>query len=284
MKKLITALALATTLGGSFLPNVAYAEEVSPTPSNDRKQFQQQIKDGRKEFRQNIKDERKNFKQGVKETKKEFKFDLRDLFKNKKASEEAKRKGQAGHLSGATITAISSNSLTVKKDQKTYTITISSQTKILRHFWGKSKLSEFSVDDKINVWGKWTDDTKTTLDALVLRNLSIMKRHGVFFGEVSSLGSNSFVIKSINRGDQTVLYGTNTKFEDRRGTQISASDTKVGNKIRVKGLWDKANKKITEVEQVKNFSFPTRSTSLEPTAIVTVTTTAAPTLTVTPTP
>lgn len=284
MKKLLTAFILAAILGAIAIP-MAFAEEVTPTPAADKKQFHQQVKQERKEFRQEVKGERKDFREGVKDAKKELKLDLKELFKNKKASEEARRKekGKAGHLTGAEITAINGSTLTVTKEGKTYTINTSSKTKIQRHFWGKSDLSEFSVGNKVNVWGKWTDDSKTTLDANMLRNLSIMKRHGVFFGTVSSITGGSFVIKSLNRGDQTVLYGANTKFEDRRGTKISASDLKVGHKIRVKGLWDKSNKKITEVEQVKDFSLPNKE-KLSPTPSVTVTTTVTPTATVTPTP
>jgi sRNA-binding protein len=265
MKKLITAAALAATFGASFLP-VAYADHdngknIRKDFKQDRQQLRKDIKEDKQDFRDKIKDERKDFK----------------------ASEAAKiksLKNKFGHLNGATVSGVSSSSFTVTKDGKTYTINTSDKTQFRRHFWGKSSLSELSTGDKVNVWGKWTDDAQTTLDARLVRNLSVMKRRGVFMGQIKSLGSGSFVLQSINRGDQTVSYGSSTKLVNRKEATIAASDLKVGDKVKVKGMWDKANNTITEVSQVKDFSLPAK-TMVTPTPNVTVTVT--PTLTVTPT-
>ncbi len=257
MRKFITTVTLATILGASALPMPALAEG----PLGGLKATIQQE-------HQNIKDERKDLHQDVKDLHGDVK-DLRSDLKDKRASETAKRKlNRPGHLIGAEITAINGASLTVTKDGKTYTITTSSQTKFLRHFWGKSEEGEFSVGNKVNVWGKWTDEGQTTLDATMIRNLSIMKRRGVFLGEITSLGSGSFVLKSVNRGDQTVLYSSTTKFVNRKEQTIAASDLKAGDKVRVKGLWDKSNNKITEVSQVKDFSLPKREPKVTPSPTV----------------
>ncbi len=257
MKRFITTLTIVTTLGASIFSTLAFAEN----SENGRGQ----IKDARKEMHQNIKNERKEFRQEVK--------DVRNDLKDKRASEAAKRKlNKVGHLINAEITAINGSSLTVVKDGKTYIVNTSSQTKFLRHFWGKSETNEFSVGNKVNVWGKWADEGQTTIDARMIRNLSIMKRHGVFMGEIISATAGSFVLKSLNRGDQTVLYGSTTKFVNRKEQTIAASELKVGDKVRVKGLWDKSNNKITEVSQVKDFSLPERvKVSVTPTVAVTAT-------------
>lgn len=271
MKKFITATAVIATIGSSFLP-VAYAER----GNNDaRKDLHNQIKQERQQFHQETKENRQELHNKVQEMRKEF-----------KASEAAKmkdKKGKVGHFTGGTVSAVNGSSFTLTKDGKTITVNTSSDTKFIRHFWGKSSLSELSVGDKVNVWGKWTDDTQTTLDAKLVRNLSVMKRFGVFFGQISSLGSGGFVMHTLNRGDLTVTIGS-AKLVNRKEQAISASDLKSGDRVRVKGVWDKVNKKLTEVTQVKDFSLPQKGTGATPTPTASVTATPTVTVTVTPTP
>ena len=188
-------------------------------------------------------------------------------------------KSQVAKIIGGEITSISGTSLNIGKDGKTYTVNTDSNTHFQRHYWGKSSLAEFSVGNKVNVQGKFTDDAKTTILARLIRNLSIMKRHGVFLGDVTVKNSNNFVIKSKERGDQTVYFTGTTKFVKRNEEVMTYADLQVGHRVRVKGLWDKSLNKITEVVQVKDFSLPPK-----PTKVGSPTSTVTPTLTSTPTP
>ena len=54
---------------------------------------------------------------------------------------------------------------------------------------------------------------------------------------------------------KTVYFGT-AKFVERKETSITLSDLKIGDRVRVKGVWDKTLNKITEVTQIKDFSIP----------------------------
>ncbi len=194
---------------------------------------------------------------------------LENVRENKETIKE-KIKSKRATLIG-TITSLSTSQVTlaVTKGEmtgKSVVVNITSETKILRRFEGKSTLAEFSINDEINVLGKWTDDIKTALDAKVIRNLSIQKRHGSFIGTIGSLGTNSFVINSVERGPQTVTISSSTRLVDRREQSIVFSDLVEGNRIRVKGLWDKKNNTITEVRQVKNFSLPIKPNEPSPTA------------------
>lgn len=182
-------------------------------------------------------------------------------------------KGTRVHLVDAEVTAVSDTTLTVKKDDKTYTVNTDAKTKFRRHFWGRSELTEFSVGNIVNIWGTWADETQTTINAKMIRNLSIMKRHGVFFGTIKTVGDNSFVITSVHRGDQAVTLATTTKLINRREQAITFGDLQVGHRIRVKGLWDKSQNTVTEVRQVKDFSLPPQTEK---------TTTTTPTATETP--
>ena len=177
---------------------------------------------------------------------------LRDQFKQKLDS----LRSQIAKIIGGEITAISGTTLIVSKDGKTYTVNTDSNTHFQRHFWGKSSLDEFSVGNKVNVHGKFTDDAKTTILARLIRNLSIMKRHGVFHGDVTTKNSDNFVINSKNRGDQTVFFTGSTKFVKRNQETMTYADLQVGHRVRVRGLWDKTLSKISETVQVKAFNLP----------------------------
>src|SRR3989338_7962716 len=233
-----------------------------PSPANARNSFAigSTIRLERKELK-------KEFKGEVKGLRDEFKKKLEDL------------KSQVAKIIGGEITAISGTSLTVNKDAKTYTVNTDANTHFQRHYWGKSSLAEFSVGNKVNVQGKFTDDTKITVLARLIRNLSIMKRHGVFLGDVTVKNSDNFIINSKQRGDQTVYFSGSTKFVKRNEEAMIYADLQLSHRVRIKGIWDKTLNQITETVQVKDFTLPPK-----PTKAAGPTTTVTPTLTSTPTP
>jgi hypothetical protein len=142
------------------------------------------------------------------------------------------------------------------RDGKIYQVNMTEKTQLRRRFWGKSSLSEFSVGDEVNVIGRFTDETKTTIDAVLIRNLSIQRRWGVFFGEVLSKEGSVLTIKTIGRGELKVYLTNSTKLVNRRGETITLNDIQVGHRIRVKGVWNKDLKEIKETEEIKDFSLP----------------------------
>ena len=157
-----------------------------------------------------------------------------------------------------TLQAINGSVLTVaSNDGKTYTVNVTSTTQIRRDFWGKSSLSELNVGDKLNIIGKWTDTNQTTVEAKLVRDTSIQKRWGVFFGKVTAKNSDNFVFQSINRGLQTVYFGS-AKFIERNQTTMTYTDLNIGDEVRVKGVWDKTLNKIENVDEIKDFSLPVK--------------------------
>lgn len=167
-----------------------------------------------------------------------------------------KFKGKAAKIIGGQITAINGSVLTVEKDGTNFTVNTASNTQLRRHFWGKSELNEFSVGNTVNVWGSWTDDSKTAITARLIRNTSIQKRKGVFMGTIKSKGTDTFVLTSLQRGDQTVVVSSSTKLTDRRNQTIPFADLQAGHKVQVRGLWDKSANKVTEVTHIRDFSIP----------------------------
>lgn len=159
-----------------------------------------------------------------------------------------------GKLINTVLTSIDGSNLTVTLGGKTYTITTSGKTDFRRLYWGKSALSEMSVNDKLNISGKFTDSTRTVMAATWVRDLSIMKRFGVFSGKITTLNTDNFVFNADKRGTQIVMFDQNTKFTNKTNKTISYSNLQVGDRVKVKGEWDKTLNKITQVTLVKDGS------------------------------
>ena len=159
-----------------------------------------------------------------------------------------------------TVTAKTSSipgTLTITKDSKTYTVNVDTNTQLRRRFWGKATWDEISVGDMVNVIGQWADDAHTTINARLVRDTSIQKKFGVFFGTVSANGGSTITITTA-RGTETVSISSSTKLVNRKEQTILITDIKVGNKVRVRGLWDMKLNTITEVNIVKDYSLPTK--------------------------
>lgn len=223
MNKRLLAVSLALSIAIATLP--VFAEDnLSITPPGR----------GRR-LLNNIRNDRKDLNQDVKQA----------------------NKGKGARLLGAIVTGVNGSTLTVTMNGKTYTINTDSSTVFRRHFWGKSSLSEISVNDQVNVWGKWSDDAKTTIQAKMVRDLSIMKRFGTFVGTISNLSGSAFTLNTVHRGVQAVTLNGSTKCVDRKMQVINCTtDLKNDHRVRVKGMWDKKNNTITEVTQVKDYSLP----------------------------
>jgi hypothetical protein len=199
---------------------------ISITPGEFRKEIKKEVKE--KIENKGLLDKVKNF------LKKNLRF-------------EARVKGK--------ITAIGTNSFSINGDDGTFQINITDKTQILRKFGGKSNLSEYSVGDEVMVIGKFTDDTKTAIDAKVIRNLSIQKRRGAFFGTVLTKETNSFTMQTLKLGVQTIYFDS-AKFIKRNEETMTYADLKLGHRVRIKGVWDKTLNEIREVNQIKDFSIP----------------------------
>lgn len=209
------------------------------------------------EFRDNIQNSFRRVLPATTENRFEERNEIRE--ENRVGTKDAgllKRANERrGVLGSAKVSAINGTSLTVQQGDKTYTVMTSAETKYKRKFWGESSFAEISVNDVINVVGKWNNETKTEINALWIRNLSVQKRYGVFFGEVKSLSDGSFVMSTAKREDHTVTVGS-ASLVNRREETIVLGDILVGHKVRIKGMWDSANKTVTEVKQIKDFSLP----------------------------
>ena len=166
--------------------------------------------------------------------------------------------GQA-RIPGATVGAVGTNTLTISKNGKSMTVNILATTKLRRKFWGNAVLGEISVNDLVNVWGSWTDNTQSIINARLVRDVSIQRRNGVFVGTVTTLTSAGWVMETFNRGTQMATVSSTTKFSNRTGKLITQADVAVGNMVRVRGMWDNKLNTITEITAVKDYSIPVKA-------------------------
>jgi hypothetical protein len=195
----------------------------------------------------------------IKEEIKERRGDLKDLIASKTAQIKNFISNRAVIKEGV-VTGKGSNTLTVTSEGKTVTVNIDSNTRLRRRFYGKATIGEISINDKLNITGKWTDENHTAINANLIRDMSIQKRFGVFVGDVTAINGSDITINSLHRGTQKVTISQTTKIENRKEQTISQTDVIVGHKIRVKGMWDSANNTVTEVSQVKDYSLPIKVT------------------------
>jgi hypothetical protein len=231
--------------------------------------------------------------------KKQAVQNLREQFKQIIASRVGDLKkmfGEQAVLRSALVTAKNGSTLTVTDDGKTYSVKVTDATKIRRRYFGKSNAGDLETGHLLNIVGTFTDENKNTVNAKLIRDLSIMKRHGVFIGNVTQINGNTITLDTVNRGTFTVTMNSASEVVNRRMENMPLSDVKSGHRIRIKGLWDKVNKTVTEVSQLKDYSVPTpvkgedngdpeeKKRKTTPTVTPAVSPTVKPTSTVTPTP
>ncbi len=160
-------------------------------------------------------------------------------------------------MKAAQIIEVGNDSLKVSIFDYKYKIDIAN-ARLVRHFWGDSEIDEFSPGDIINVSGYLDSQDNYLVHAKTIRNVSIQKRHDIFKGTIESLGTEkaSFVLKTENRGSQTVVVTSETRIiktetavckqEPCPPAEINASfsDLQVGMKVIVRGIWDRTLAKI----------------------------------------
>jgi len=169
---------------------------------------------------------------------------------------EYKYMNKRAELSDVKVTAKDATSITVDNGEANIKVTFQPNIHYRRKFWGKSSLAEISIGDKVDVIGRWANETKTEIKAVLIRNLSIQRRFGAYFGEVKSINDTGFVMTTIHKGEETVTIDATTKLINREEKVITKDDILVGHKIRIKGLWDSIKFTITGVTEIKDFSIP----------------------------
>src|SRR5262245_42758198 len=156
-------------------------------------------------------------------------------FRNIKADEHRKN----GH--GGTVTAVSSNSFTMKlRDNSTVTVNISTDTKIMMILSKQLlQLADIHVNDRVFVKG---DMNGTQIDAnkvfVIPANTHPAR---IPKGTVTAVSGNTVTVQTNNHGvisSVTVNTDANTTVKKADGSAGTMADVTVGSSVKVKGLWD----------------------------------------------
>lgn len=158
---------------------------------------------------------------------------------------------------GAKVSSVSASSIMATTSWGTasvpWTVNISSNTEMNRRFGGKLQMSEISVGDFISFQGDLVQGSSGfVVNAKVVKNWSVQKVKADSFGSVSSINSTaqSFVlVAGGDRGTITVNVVSSTSIMKGDSKAVFA-DIKVGDKIRVNGLYNSLTK-ILEADKVK---------------------------------
>ncbi len=168
---------------------------------------------------------------------------------NRGRQEEAlrhKRRVDVAVALGGKVTVINGTMLTlVATNGSTYSIDASA-AKFIRRFGGTMVLGDIQVNDQLFVTGSLTG---TVVKAKVVQDLSLQARNGNFTGTVKSMSTNSFVLTSKNRGDQTINVSSSTKMM-KNGQPMTLADLTVGAMVHVDGVWDRTNTNVSATKIV----------------------------------
>ncbi len=152
------------------------------------------------------------------------------------------------------ITSIEGLDLKIEKSDKTYTIHTSPETSMRRRFWGKTELLDMSVGDTVNIIGRFTDTSRTVIEAKLIRDTSIQVHNAIFAGTLKGISGNTLVFESLKHTTQTATVSSETKFTNRKNQPVTLTDLKIGHTIRIKGLWNRDKSTLINVTNIKDYS------------------------------
>lgn len=128
---------------------------------------------------------------------------------------------------------------------ESWTVNVTSATKLYRKYMKTATIEEMLVGDKVEVRG--TLSGTNTLNARVVRNNSLIIKYGDFQGTVLSVNADAktFVLRTKEKklGDVTITVTDATKYVDENGLR-AFTDLTVGDRVKVLGTYNSATKKI----------------------------------------
>ncbi len=143
---------------------------------------------------------------------------------------------------GFRMSTSESESLTTTE---TWTLNITSATKLYRHYLKTATIEEFLVGDKLEARGTLAGEK--TLNTKWVRNSSLTIKYGDIQGTVLSVDADAktFVLRTKEKkyGDITVTVADATKYVDENGLRAWA-DVSVGDKLKVLGTYTSNTKKL----------------------------------------
>lgn len=161
---------------------------------------------------------------------------------------------------GATVTTVSSSTITATSAIGPATLTWSIITDSSTEFVGKKgdvSLADIKVGDTINFHGDMATGTTLAVNAKVVRDVSLAKKpeapHGAVHGAIASIdaANSTFVITMKGNATTTVKVDTSTALM-KEGSAVLFSVLAVGDRVEVKGTFDAQTNVLTATKIVIN--------------------------------
>lgn len=128
---------------------------------------------------------------------------------------------------------------------ESWTVNITSTTKLYRKYMKIATIEEMLVGDKVDVRGTVAEGN--ILNARILRNNSLVIKYGDMQGTILSVDADAktFVLRTKEKklGDVIVTTTDATKYVDENGLR-AFTDLTVGDKLKVLGTYNSSTKKI----------------------------------------
>lgn len=153
-----------------------------------------------------------------------------------KSSQVKSLTGRVTSISGGRLMVLAASGLSYDID--------ATDAKLDRRYGATMSFSDIQVNDTVEVKGTFATGSTTIIKAKTIRDLSLQARNGEFKGQVTSIGTNSFVLQTANRSMQTINL-TNTTIVKVDGATSSFSGITVGATVEVTGVWNTANNNVT---------------------------------------
>jgi hypothetical protein len=119
--------------------------------------------------------------------------------------------------------------------------------------------------DQLSIIGRYTDETRTTVQSHLVRDLSIEIRTGTFLGQVVSLGDNQLTINIPRYEGVTATISPDTAITNRIREPVSLTDIQAQDRIYVRGLFNSQDNSLTQVTEIRDLSRPPLFTFTTPT-------------------
>ncbi len=156
------------------------------------------------------------------------------------------------YLPKAEIIGLDEGSVQVLSDDALYTVKLGGVFGIYSRWWSQLSTQELATGNVLQIFGKQVSEE--VIEAKLMRNVSLQKRLMAMLGVVTKVDYDNQIIylDSKMHGLVEVAVLPETLIIDPKA-KTAWSDIKLGQRLVAKGLWDKANNRLTEVSKIVVF-------------------------------
>ncbi|HEX8924058.1 MAG TPA: hypothetical protein VF828_04995, partial [Patescibacteria group bacterium] len=122
---------------------------------------------------------------------------------------------------------------------------------------GKSVLLEdFNKGDQLLIGGVF-DAKNKVVEVSSIQNLNSLKKtkqinfYGTYIGKVINISNTGLAMDSMWRGRLDAYADNKALISDSDGGKLNFNQIRVGNQIKVTGLWDKSANAISEIKSIQ---------------------------------